>query len=194
MTPFGTSHASFCDALLERALGHRADSGIRHQRLPFAAWRGDRRLRSVAVGRADEDAPHGSDRRVRGRGDEAGDRRRGRSIPPEGDDRTGVVLGTWTAGGGSTQIFLDALFRQGVAAAPALLFDSTVANSAASIVGLDHRLRGPNMTVSHKEASGLAAIVDAVDILREGRASALDRRRDRRGLRNLLQGVTIASA
>ena len=83
------------------------------------------------------------------------------------------MLGTWTAGGGSTQQFLDALFRSGPSGAPALLFDSTVANSAASIAGLEHRLRGPNMTVSHKEASGLAAIVSAVDLIREGRATAL---------------------
>ena len=95
------------------------------------------------------------------------------TIPPEGDDDTGVMLGTWTAGGGSTQIFLDALFKQGPTGAPALLFDSTVANSAASIAGLEHRLRGPNMTVSHKEASGLAAVVTAVDLLRERRAAAL---------------------
>ena len=94
-------------------------------------------------------------------------------IPTEGDDRKGVMLGTWTAGGGSTQQFLHALFKHGPTGAPALLFDSTVANSAASIAGLEHRLRGPNMTVSHKEASGLAAIVTAVDLLREGRATAL---------------------
>jgi len=97
----------------------------------------------------------------------------GAAIPADGDDRTGVVLGTWTAGGGSTQIFLDALFKQGPTGAPALLFDSTVANSAAAIAGLELRLRGPNMTVSHKEASGLAAVVSAVDLLREGRANAL---------------------
>ena len=97
----------------------------------------------------------------------------GVSIPPEGDDGCGVVLGTWTAGGGSTQVFLDALFRHGPTGAPALLFDSTVANSAASTVGLDNHLRGPNMTISHKEASGLAAVVTAVDILRERGASAM---------------------
>jgi 3-oxoacyl-[acyl-carrier-protein] synthase II len=97
----------------------------------------------------------------------------GVAIPADGDDRKGVMLGTWTAGGGSTQQFLDALFKHGPTGAPALLFDSTVANSAASIAGLEHRLRGPNMTVSHKEASGLAAIVTAVDLLREDRATAL---------------------
>jgi 3-oxoacyl-[acyl-carrier-protein] synthase II len=97
----------------------------------------------------------------------------GVAIAKEGDDGSGVMLGTWTAGGGSTQQFLDALFKQGPTGAPALLFDSTVANSAASIAGLEHRLRGPNMTVSHKEASGLAAIVTATDVLREARADAL---------------------
>ena len=173
VTPFGTGHASFCDALLGARSAIAPIQGFDttdcRSRLgaaivgfdpsPWVAPMKMRRMDRTAVYAvaatklAIEDA--------------------GRSIPPEGDDRTGVVLGTWTAGGGSTQIFLDALFRQGVAAAPALLFDSTVANSAASIVGLDHRLRGPNMTVSHKEASGLAALVDAVDILREGHASSL---------------------
>ncbi|HXI29873.1 MAG TPA: beta-ketoacyl synthase N-terminal-like domain-containing protein [Vicinamibacterales bacterium] len=97
----------------------------------------------------------------------------GVAIATDGDDRKGVLLGTWTAGGGSTQQFLDALFRNGPGGAPALLFDSTVANSAAAIAGLEHRLRGPNVTMSHKEASGLSAIVTAVDLLREGRAAAL---------------------
>src|SRR6185295_16033742 len=78
----------------------------------------------------------------------------GASIPLEGDDGLGVVLGTWSAGGGSTQHFLDALFRKGPLGAPALLFDSTVANAAASLAGLEQRFRGPNLTVSHKEASG----------------------------------------
>lgn len=95
------------------------------------------------------------------------------TIAAEGDDRVGVVLGTWTAGGGSTQQFLEALFRSGPSGAPALLFDSTVANAAASLAGLEHRFRGPNMTVSHKEASGVAAVVTAVDLIREGRARAL---------------------
>ena len=173
MTPFGTGHASFCDALLAARSAIAPIQGfdttdcrsrlgaaiVGFDPTPWVAPMKMRRMDRTAVYAvaatrlAIEDA--------------------GRSIPPDGDDRTGVILGTWTAGGRSTQIFLDALFRLGVAAAPALLFDSTVANSAASIVGLDHRLRGPNMTVSHKEASGLAALIDAVDILREDNASSL---------------------
>ncbi len=97
----------------------------------------------------------------------------GITVGPEGDASAGVVLGTWTAGGQSTQIFVDALFRQGPAATPALLFDSTVANSAASLAGLEFKLRGPNMTETHKEASGLSAIVAGVDLLREGRAASI---------------------
>jgi len=97
----------------------------------------------------------------------------GRSIAAEGDDESGVMLGTWTAGGGSTQQFLDALFRSGPTGAPALLFDSTVANSAGAIAGLELRLRGPNTTISHKEASGLAAVAGAVDLIRERRATSL---------------------
>jgi 3-oxoacyl-[acyl-carrier-protein] synthase II len=91
--------------------------------------------------------------------------------PPEGgDDRTGVVLGTWSAGGQATTEYLDALFAGGPSGAPALLFNSTVGNAAAGLVGLEWKLRGPNATVSHKEASGLAAITAAVDLLRQGRA------------------------
>lgn len=91
----------------------------------------------------------------------------------DGVDDTGVMLGTWTAGGQSTQDYLSALFRTGPTGAPALLFNSTVANAAASIVGLEFKLRGPNATVSYKEASGLAAIVSATEMIREGHASAL---------------------
>lgn len=97
----------------------------------------------------------------------------GASIGADGDDGIGVVLGTWTAGGQSTQTFLEGLFRGGPTGAPALLFDSTVGNSAASLVALDLKLRGPNVTMSHKESSALHAIATAVDLLREGRASAL---------------------
>lgn len=96
-----------------------------------------------------------------------------RTPTPNGDDRAGVVLGTWSAGGGSTQQYLDALFEGGPTNAPALLFESTVGNAAASLAGLEFKLRGPNATVSHKEASGLAAIVAAVDLLRAGRADGL---------------------
>ena len=92
---------------------------------------------------------------------------------PDGDDRVGVVLGTFTAGGQPTSEYLAALHAGGAAGAPALLFNSTVGNAPASLAGLEYKLRGPNITVSVKEASSLAAVVTATDLLRHGRAAAL---------------------
>jgi 3-oxoacyl-[acyl-carrier-protein] synthase II len=173
VSAFGTSHASFRDALLEGRTGIAPLSGFdtagcrsilaaEIKEFDAAAWVPPMKMRrmdrtgvyAVAATKLALDDAHAS-------------------IAPDGDDRVGVVLGTWTAGGGSTQQFLEALFRNGPSGAPALLFDSTVANAAASLAGLEHRFRGPNMTVSHKEASGLAAVVSAVDLIREGRATAL---------------------
>jgi 3-oxoacyl-(acyl-carrier-protein) synthase len=91
------------------------------------------------------------------------------SVATDADDRAGVVLGTYSAGGRSTTEYLTALFKGGPTSAPALLFNSTVGNAAAGLTGLELKLRGPNATLSQKEASGLAAIVTAVDLLRHGR-------------------------
>jgi 3-oxoacyl-[acyl-carrier-protein] synthase II len=89
------------------------------------------------------------------------------------DDGLGIVLGTYTAGGQPTEEFLRGLFALGPNGAPALIFNATVANIAASLAGLEMKLRGPNATISQKEVSGLAAIAHAADILRHGRARAL---------------------
>ena len=95
------------------------------------------------------------------------------SIAATGDDRAGVVLGTCSAGGRATTEYLTALFEGGPSGAPALLFNSTVGNAAAGLTGLELKLRGPNATVSHKEASGLAAVVAAVDLVRQERADCV---------------------
>jgi 3-oxoacyl-[acyl-carrier-protein] synthase II len=94
-------------------------------------------------------------------------------LSAEGHDDGGIVLGTWSAGGQAMQEYLTALFRSGPAGVPALIFNTTVGNAAASQVGLEFKLCGPNTTVTHKEASGLAAIVSAVEFLEQGRASWL---------------------
>jgi 3-oxoacyl-[acyl-carrier-protein] synthase II len=89
------------------------------------------------------------------------------------NDDVGIVLGTYTAGGQPTEEFLRGLFALGPTGAPALIFNATVANIAASLAGLEMKLRGPNATISQKEASGLAAIAHGADILRHGRARAV---------------------
>ena len=91
----------------------------------------------------------------------------------EGHDDIGVVFGTCTCGVHSTGEFLSRLLDLGPAGAPAMLFSNTVGNAAASLVALEEKLRGPNTTVSYKEASGLAAVALAADLIRAGKAGAL---------------------
>jgi 3-oxoacyl-[acyl-carrier-protein] synthase II len=90
-----------------------------------------------------------------------------------GYDDVGVVFGTCTCGVHSTGEFLDRLLELGPTGAPALLFSNTVGNAAASLVALEEKLRGPNTTLSYKEASGLAAVALATDLVRAGKAGAL---------------------
>jgi 3-oxoacyl-[acyl-carrier-protein] synthase II len=97
----------------------------------------------------------------------------GLACGPEPDDSTGVAIGTYTAGGSRTEEFLDGLFRLGPVGAPAMLFNATVANVAASLIALELKLRGPNITISHKEVSGLTAAAHAIDLLRGNQARAI---------------------
>lgn len=96
----------------------------------------------------------------------------GWTVAAEGHDDLGIVLGTCTCGVHSTGEFLDRLQALGPTGAPALLFSNTVGNAAASLVALEYRLRGPNTTVSYKEASGIAAIALAADLLSMGKSAA----------------------
>ena len=90
-----------------------------------------------------------------------------------GYDDVGVVFGTCTCGVHSTGEFLDRLLDLGPTGAPAMLFSNTVGNAAASLIALEEKLRGPNTTLSYKEASGLAAVALATDLVRAGKAGAL---------------------
>jgi len=88
-------------------------------------------------------------------------------------DRVGLVLGSCTAGVHTTGEYLESLMTGGPTGAPALLFANTVGNAAASLCGLEFGLRGPNTTINHKEASGVAALAFAVQLLRIGKADAM---------------------
>jgi 3-oxoacyl-[acyl-carrier-protein] synthase II len=86
-----------------------------------------------------------------------------------GYDRIGVVLGSFSAGVHATGEYLESYLKGGPTGAPALLFSSTVGNAPASQCGLEYGLRGPNTTLMHKEASGLAAITFATHLIRRGK-------------------------
>lgn len=170
VSPLGDSPAAFRDALLGGETGIRLDPAFASQGCRSvlsarvagfepAKWIPPMKLRRmdttgplalVAIRQAMEAAGYA--------GGEAG------------DQRTGVVLGTYSAGGQATNEYLEALFKGGPSGAPALLFNSTVGNAAAGLAGLEYKLCGPNATISQKESSGLAALASAVDLLRLNRA------------------------
>ena len=173
VSAFGDSREAFRDALLDGATGIavvpslekagcRAVLAARVSGFEAAKWIPPMKLR-----RMDESGPFALVA-IRQAMDQARF-----TVDDDGDDRAGAVLGTWSAGGQATDEYLAALFRGGPAGAPALLFNSTVSNAAAGLAGLEFKLRGPNATVSQKEASSLAAIGAAVDLLRRGRAAAI---------------------
>ena len=85
----------------------------------------------------------------------------------------GVVLGTYTAGLHSTVDFLGGLVRGGPADVSPMIFSNTVGNAPASLCALEFGLKGGNVTVTHKEASSLAAVAYSVNLVRHRRASAL---------------------
>ena len=91
----------------------------------------------------------------------------------EGYDDLGVALGSFTAGVHASAEYLETYLRQGAGASPAILFSNTVGNAPASVCALELGLRGPNATLTHKEASGLAAIEFAARLIRRGRAPAV---------------------
>jgi 3-oxoacyl-[acyl-carrier-protein] synthase II len=92
---------------------------------------------------------------------------------PAGNDRPGILLGTATAGLHSTVRHLQGLSTVGPANVPALGFSNTVGNAAASLCAIDLGLRGPNLTLSQKQASGLTAVAMATGSVRAGRAPAI---------------------
>jgi 3-oxoacyl-[acyl-carrier-protein] synthase II len=85
----------------------------------------------------------------------------------------GVVLGTMTAGTVPLHGFLSMLFAEGPEAVSPMDFPFTVHNAPGGQCAILLGLRGPNLTTCRMEASGLAAIATAVDLVRDGSAAAL---------------------
>ena len=88
-------------------------------------------------------------------------------------EQVGVALGSYTVGVRSTVEYLDNLISHGPSGASPFLFSSTVGNAAASLCGIEFGLRGPNITLTNKEASSLAAVAAACRLLRHRHAEAV---------------------
>jgi len=92
---------------------------------------------------------------------------------PWSRERVGVAAGTWNAGAEAMVEVVRTVLTVSPEEAPPMLFPSTVANAAASQLGILERLAGPNLTCTEKQVAGLRALVEAERLLRHGRADAV---------------------
>jgi 3-oxoacyl-[acyl-carrier-protein] synthase II len=92
---------------------------------------------------------------------------------PDANDRTGIALGTYTAGLDSVVEYLSGLTRDGPTGVPAILFSNTVSNAPASLCAIEFGLHGPNVTFNQREASSFGALAFGVGAIRQGRTTAM---------------------
>ncbi len=101
------------------------------------------------------------------------------ALAPFGDElpwpRARVAISAATGNAGTEALFqvLQTVFLTGPQEAPPMQFPSTVANAAASQLGILEKLTGPNVTFAEKQVGGLRALTEAGRVLRHGRADAV---------------------
>jgi len=83
---------------------------------------------------------------------------------------TAIVSGTAFGPAWVTEGLLVQILRQGPAAASPALFTESVASAAAGQVAIALGARGPNVALTQREASDLAALAEAARLLRTGAA------------------------
>jgi 3-oxoacyl-[acyl-carrier-protein] synthase II len=89
------------------------------------------------------------------------------------EERTGILLGTGSAGAGPLIEFERQMALEGAEAASPFLFPYTVSNAPASVAAIELGIRGPNVTVTQKDPAALNALLYARLMLDDRRADAL---------------------
>ena len=89
------------------------------------------------------------------------------------EERTGILLGTGSAGAGPLVDFERQMALEGPEAASPFLFPYTVSNAPASVAAIELGIRGPNVTITQKDGAALNALLYAGLMLERGRADAL---------------------
>ena len=84
--------------------------------------------------------------------------------------RTGIVSGTSFGPAWVTEQLLDQILRQGPESASPALFTESVSNASAAQVAIALKARGPNATITQREASDLVALGEGLRWIRNGRA------------------------
>ncbi len=88
------------------------------------------------------------------------------------EERTGILLGTGSAGAGPLTEFERQMAESPESASP-FLFPNTVANAPASQVAIELGIKGPNVTITQKDPAPLNALFYGRMLLADGRADAL---------------------
>ncbi|MCM3875915.1 MAG: beta-ketoacyl synthase, partial [Thermoanaerobaculia bacterium] len=89
------------------------------------------------------------------------------------EERTGILLGTGSAGVGPLTEFERQMAVESPDAASPFLFPNTVANAPASQAAIEVGLKGPNVTITQKDPSALNALLYSALALSSGRAKAM---------------------
>ncbi len=90
-----------------------------------------------------------------------------------GAERIGVALGTALGALDLTVEFMTQYLASGLASASPASFPYTVLNTPAALVAMELGLRGPNVTVNHRDLSAAEALATACELLACGRADAV---------------------
>ncbi|MEX1025741.1 MAG: beta-ketoacyl synthase N-terminal-like domain-containing protein [Planctomycetota bacterium] len=90
--------------------------------------------------------------------------------PWHADERTAVCFGNAWGSTLYTEKLLQQLEERGPEGISPYLFMETVANAPAGQVALDQRARGPNLTLTQREASDVAALARGAALIESGRA------------------------
>lgn len=93
--------------------------------------------------------------------------------PVAHDPDLGVSMATMFGPSLFTQSIMDQTLDHGPSAVSPSLFTECVANAAAAQVSLVMRARGPNFTLLAREAGPACAVIQAMDLLRRGRATRM---------------------
>ncbi len=88
------------------------------------------------------------------------------------EERTGILLGTGSAGAGPLTEFERQMAESPESASP-FLFPNTVANAPASQAAIELGIKGPNVTITQKDPAPLNALFYGRMLLADGRADAL---------------------
>jgi 3-oxoacyl-(acyl-carrier-protein) synthase len=88
-------------------------------------------------------------------------------------ERTGILLGTGSAGAGPLTEFERQMAVESPEMASPFLFPNTVANAPASQAAIELGIKGPNVTITQKDPAALNALFYARMLLADGRADAL---------------------